>query len=172
MGTRSLTVVKDSRNKEIIVLYRQYDGYPTGHGNELVEFLKPFTIVNGLSGDRSKVANGMECLAAQLVCHFKTEPGNFYLHPSGSRDLGEEFIYEISEDKKSHKLQLRVFAGDVTFFGLPGTKQAKMPIIWEGNVENFDAKSAESAYEKLSESIPNGFIENATHKRIVEGKQQ
>lgn len=31
MGTRSLTVMKDTGN-EIAVLYRQFDGYPEGHG--------------------------------------------------------------------------------------------------------------------------------------------
>ena len=49
MGTRSLTVVRDTEGaKDICVLYRQMDGYPTGHGAELKEFLVPFTVVNGI----------------------------------------------------------------------------------------------------------------------------
>ena len=40
MGTRSLTTFDDEwKNEEIAVLYRQYDGYPQGHGKELFEFL-------------------------------------------------------------------------------------------------------------------------------------
>ena len=36
MGTRSLTVFNDSWNdEEIAVFYRQFDGYPAGHGREL-----------------------------------------------------------------------------------------------------------------------------------------
>ena len=38
MGTRSLTFVYDEQ-EAIINMYRQYDGYPTGHGAELAEFL-------------------------------------------------------------------------------------------------------------------------------------
>ena len=39
MGTRSLTYVYDdySVNTPIMCMYRQYDGYPTGHGAELSE---------------------------------------------------------------------------------------------------------------------------------------
>ena len=45
MGTRALTFVYDSYKEElgeivyrpIINLYRQYDGYPSGHGVELAE---------------------------------------------------------------------------------------------------------------------------------------
>ena len=40
MGTRSLTVFNNEMdNSEIVVLYRQYDGYPTGHGRDLLSFL-------------------------------------------------------------------------------------------------------------------------------------
>ena len=36
MGTRSLTTFKeDHNNEEIVVLYRQFDGYPEGHGIDL-----------------------------------------------------------------------------------------------------------------------------------------
>ncbi len=38
MGTRSLTILC-GRDAEIAVLYRQYDGYPEGHGRELAEIL-------------------------------------------------------------------------------------------------------------------------------------
>src|SRR5687767_2029853 len=65
MGTRSLTIVEEVGGAEICVLYRQYDGYPTGHGAELKSFLEGIQIVNGLSlGDQKRTANGMDCLAA------------------------------------------------------------------------------------------------------------
>ena len=102
MGTHCLTVVQEEWNKrslDILVMYRQYDGYPTGHGDELAAFLKPFTIVNGLRGSKGQpeaIANGMGCLAAQIVAHFKKVPGELYLYPSGTRGCGEEYIYTIS----------------------------------------------------------------------------
>lgn len=52
-------------------MYRQYDGYPSGHGQELADYLKTFRITNGISGDPINTANGMACLAAQIVAHFK-----------------------------------------------------------------------------------------------------
>ena len=62
MGTRSLTFVYDG-NKPLINMYRQFDGYPSGHGTELAEFLNSFDeVVNGLPlGDNRKLANGMGC---------------------------------------------------------------------------------------------------------------
>lgn len=99
MGTRCLTVVQDTR--EIAVMYRQYDGYIDGHGHELAKFLSGFTIVNGIEREKTKIANGAECLAAQIVSHFKKEAGQFYLYPAGTRDAGEEYIYFVTaiEDK-------------------------------------------------------------------------
>lgn len=157
MGTRSLTVVKDE-GLEIITLYRQYDGYPSGHGEELVEFLKPFSIVNGLSGKREKVANGMGCLAAQIVAHLKTEPGGIYIYPPGSRDCGEEWIYTVYE--KDGKLTLKVQAGRVTFFGLPGTKQDNMPVVFDDTLDKWNPKEVEETYAGLVNSIPNDFLDN------------
>lgn len=99
MGTRCLTVIKDDTGEEICVLYRQYDGYPSGHGKELKKFLAGKTIINGYGSEKDyeKHFNGMTCLAASLVAHFKTTIGGFYLYPAGTRDTREEYIYEISQ---------------------------------------------------------------------------
>ncbi len=99
MGTRSLTrVIEDG--KTIITLYRQYDGYPSGHGKELADFLKDIRIVNGIGTNQTKVANGGGCLAAQLVCNFKKEPGGFYLFPTDTVDAGQEYEYDVVVDDK------------------------------------------------------------------------
>ena len=94
MGTRCLTIVQD-RGQEVMVMYRQMDGYPEGHGAELKAFLADKVMVNGIGRDSKDVFNGMGCLACQIVAHFKTAPGDFYLHPSGTRDVGEEYIYYV-----------------------------------------------------------------------------
>ena len=102
MGTRSLTIVNDEHNeKEMMVFYRHYDGYPTGHGTDLLNFLKGKMIVNGLSSENENlnIANGMGCLAAQIVEHFKNGPAYFYLYPSDTRNYGEEYIYTIYAKK-------------------------------------------------------------------------
>ena len=52
MGTRSLTYVYDGQTP-IMCMYRQYDGYLSGHGQELANFLNELTLGNGIpeSGD-------------------------------------------------------------------------------------------------------------------------
>ena len=121
MGTRSLTVINSEwDDSEICVLYKQYDGYPEGHGTDLLNFLKDMHIVNGIgSKENRKISNGMDCLAAQVVAHFKTGPGDFYLHSAGSRDMCEEFIYTIYvKDKKLHiKVEDVYDKGHVRFDG-------------------------------------------------------
>jgi hypothetical protein len=98
MGTRSLTYVYDDENTPVVCMYRQYDGYPSGHGAELAEFLGSFeAITNGISGgEERKTANGMCCLAAQLVAEFKTEVGGVYLMPCKvKQDCGQDYEYHV-----------------------------------------------------------------------------
>jgi len=91
MGTRSLTYVYDGE-KPIVCMYRQFDGYPTGHGAELAEFL---TV-----GEN----NGMGCLAAQMIAHFKKSIGGFYIYPVDiGQDVWQEYEYHVYEDKCSIK---------------------------------------------------------------------
>ena len=47
MGTRSLTYVYDGQTP-IMCMYRQYDGYLSGHGQELANFLNELTLGNGI----------------------------------------------------------------------------------------------------------------------------
>lgn len=84
----------------LINLYRQYDGHMYGHGLELAKFLDGFTLVNGIRSDinpKDKIANGSECLSAQLVKHFKKDAGQFYLMPFKDEvgAYSEEYIYNI-----------------------------------------------------------------------------
>lgn len=100
MGTRSLTYVyNDTYNDEkpIVCMYRQFDGYPSGHGIELAKFLNNGRLVNGLgSTDNHRVFNGMGCLAAQIVANFKKVAGNIYLHvPRLDQDCWQEYEYHV-----------------------------------------------------------------------------
>ncbi len=80
-------------------MYQQYDGYPSYMGVKFAEFVKPIKIINGMSGDvkMGEIANGPECLAAQLVHEFKTEVGNTYLQICDGEpgDSHEEYIYTL-----------------------------------------------------------------------------
>jgi hypothetical protein len=98
MGTRSLTHVLDEDESTVLVtIYRQMDGYPTGHGQDLADFLTGRTLVNGFgSGTPDKASNGMGCLAASLVGTLKGgEIGGIYIEPPGSKDHGEDYVYTV-----------------------------------------------------------------------------
>lgn len=173
MGTRCLTTVRDG-NREILCMYRQYDGYPEGHGAELLQHFKGFKITNGISGDARKTANGVGCLAAQVVAVFKRsesapddrnasgggcEVGGFYLYAPETREVGEEFVYHLSVkpadpkdtrpswDQKG-RIWLEVQEGEVAFFGAPGTPPALMDWLYSGWLDDFDPKRLGEVYHK------------------------
>ena len=134
MGTRSLTFVYDG-DEAIINMYRQYDGYPTGHGAELAEFLTPFNMVNGIRvGETRKIANGMGCLAAQLVSHFKAgEAGQFYLYPTSAVDCGQDYEYHIYKDEQG--IRVRITDRGCNMFGL--TMSDKNEALFDGTLAEF-----------------------------------
>ena len=133
MGTRALTFVYQGETP-LINMYRQFDGYPTGHGAELAEFLAPFHMVNGLQlGDKRKVANGMGCLAAQLIAHFKDGAGGFYIHPVTAPECGQDYEYHVYEDTEG--LRVRITDRGFNMFGL--TMSDTNDAIFDGTVEEF-----------------------------------
>ena len=132
MGTRALTFVYDG-DKPIVNLYRQYDGYPTGHGAELAAFLEDFRIVNGIGRETTRVANGMGCLAAQIVAHFKDSVGGFYIHSVDSTECGQDYEYHVYQ--KDKELRVRVTDRGCNMFGL--TMSDTNDSIFDGNIEDF-----------------------------------
>jgi hypothetical protein len=97
MGTRSLTYVYDEDNNKqpFVCMYRQFDGYPKGHGAELAEFLTPIK-----TSEEGRNANGMGCLAAQMIAYFKEGINHIYLHfPELGQDSWQEYEYHLFSDK-------------------------------------------------------------------------
>jgi hypothetical protein len=135
MGTRSLTHFierhsepsKDKRykpivkNTEVVVMYRQYDGYPSGHGIELAEFLAKGKLVNGIGLNDELVFNGMGCLAAQVVAYFKEGAGGIYLHSAGTKDCWQDYDYYVIADTDTMQITLKCvgYGGKVIFEGTP-----------------------------------------------------
>ena len=150
MGTRSLTYIEESwetavadeeNNNEvhettqnILCMYRQYDGYLSGHGMELAEFLQDFNVVNGYNmNSPSRTANGIGCLAAQLISHFKDGVGNIYIHEPNATDCGEEFTYTIYKNKGEVCIRAYdVWSEKIIFDGTPEELLTKI----ESNVEH------------------------------------
>lgn len=129
MGTRSTTAIKDENGKTLVTLYRQFDGYPTGHGQDLANFLSARTVINGFNSQTAKThANGMGCLAAQLIGHLKGDQiGNVYVTNEGD---SQEYNYTVY--LKNHELYLRC---ESEYYGL----------LFDGLAKDFDGVAVESA---------------------------
>ena len=127
MGTRSLTFVYEDGHPgestpKLVCMYRQYDSYPTGHGAELAEFL--------LKGEH----NGMGCLAASMIAHFKKSVCGFYIHPVDSENCSQEYEYHISENS-------------VTIFEMGYTGENKK-VIFDGTYKELKEYCSEERYEE------------------------
>jgi hypothetical protein len=103
MGTRCLTVFVDGET-EIAVLYRQMDGYPSGHGKDLTDLLAGARVTNGISMKETGLAfNGMGDCAVRVISELKNQsggfnsPGQYYLYPPKTRDVGEDYVYYVGE---------------------------------------------------------------------------
>lgn len=103
MGTRSTTkfiIKRGDKLTPILNVYQQYDGYISGVGHELAEFLLSKKIINGIGRgqDAFDYANGFGCLVAQYIKEFKDKVGNLYITDFEDR---QEYNYEVifDEDK-------------------------------------------------------------------------
>ena len=103
MGTRSTTkfiIKRGDKLTPILNVYQQYDGYISGVGHELAEFLLSKKIINGIGRgqDTFDYANGFGCLIAQYIKEFKDKVGNLYITDFEDR---QEYNYEVifDEDK-------------------------------------------------------------------------
>ena len=132
MGTRSLTFVYDEDGKKLINMYRQYDGYPSGHGKDLAEFLEPITMVNGINMTKAVIAYGPGCLAAQLVAHFKDGPGGIYLEPTTAVDCGQDYEYHIATHGGGAELTIACQR-------IEGLRPFRRKKIFDGSIEEFKA---------------------------------
>lgn len=94
MGTRSTVKFFDRNGNNLISLYNQYDGYYSGVGAELLEFLE---------SDKSK-ANGFSDMALLYVC-FKKK-GVAYSTYATTKDDKQDFNYEIWETDEGLKFNI------------------------------------------------------------------
>lgn len=137
MGTRSLTVFYDNDGEEIAVMYRQHDGYPTGHGADLLDWGKDRYLVNGFNGadEALRAFNGMGCAAADCLSYFKDGIGSIYLYPAGTRNCGEDFIYELYpiKDFSALREKWRLFL-----------KVTDEKNIYEGYLDDFNPEEVEN----------------------------
>ena len=153
MGTRSLTRVietyrDDKKNKQVktklVNMYRQYDGYPDGHGMELADFLNGGKVVNGIGTDKN-VFNGAGCLAAQMIAHFKDGAGGIYIQPITANNCGQEYEYEVVVNFDTMELTMKCI--EVGYIDSKGNYRNGKKVLFEGKPADFA-----QFVEKLAES--------------------
>ena len=122
MSTRALVKFVNKKGKNVATIYKHFDGYPEGFGLDLANFLSDMVIVEGIDlVHKGHVANGMECLAAQVVAFFKQGVGDVYLYPSDTleSDTDVNYVY-IIKDKGDGDILFIVYNGSrVLFSGNP-----------------------------------------------------
>jgi hypothetical protein len=105
MGTRSITFFYDDvdqkNEKPFVAVYTQFDGYVSGFGVEISNFLKNMKVVNGytLQEEEGGFANGMGCLAAQFVCEVKNGIGNVYIVKSDTGTDNVDYVYHVYNNR-------------------------------------------------------------------------
>lgn len=114
MGTSAYTIILDEENNELLRIYSQSDGYPEWLGTRLGELCDRF-IVNGYGFDTSMVthANGMGCLAAQIVAGLKERIGGTYIIPA-TQNWTPEYTYIVSFQKYGSKPRIACRKGAET----------------------------------------------------------
>ena len=125
MGTRSRTIIMDD-GKVVASMYRQYDGYLSGHGLDLKQAFGKMKVVDGYSPeDKTSIANGLDCLAAQIVAHFKKGVGGVYLDSSDYMLQEYTYILYVKSGNRPRKpIHVRVLSsGSEIYDGL----LSKMP---------------------------------------------
>jgi len=97
MGTHSVVtfyekIYNSEKYERIVSVYQQYDGYVTGVGFSLCNFLNKYHLVNGIGIDDINIANGAQCLAALFIRDFKLNAGGLYILP---KKQNEDYNYDV-----------------------------------------------------------------------------
>ena len=119
MGTRSITHIHEMKSldvdeKIVCSFYRQYDGYPTGHGKDLAEWLTSKGLKNGIGSDFIKGThfNRAGTMAVKLCNHIQDESG-CEIMPTGEKSDYIDFEYHIYFDEE-FKIKIISYGSEIT----------------------------------------------------------
>jgi len=153
MSVRSLTVVLDKHDRELMTMYRHGGGSPEGHGQELADFLARGRLVNGFTLDEQDeiVFNGMGCLAAWIIIEFKDGPGIVYLLPPGTRNIGEDYVYTVYA--QNGRIKMRVGTTISTLSEIPGKSNKYPVVLFDDDVGKYVGREVEETEDKMMDEI-------------------
>lgn len=119
MGTRALINIRkaDKASDIITTIYHHMDGYPSYLGDRIKEILGDKQLVNGVS-DYKREVNGMGCAAAMLIGPLKGgEAGGVYIYAAGTKDVWEEYVYDIYAGDRCIAMSVKTGGGEELFDG-------------------------------------------------------
>jgi len=149
VSTRSITTVRskwtDGEENEpyeweiYATIYVHVDGYLSGVGKWLYDFLNGLVVVNGIRVDGNmpgRYANGPGRMAAHLVTAMQMGGMNPNLVPYEST-MGQEYHYQINVvyGRTGGSVSITVFDGPMTLFGDGGDECTNL--IFTGSVMEF-----------------------------------
>lgn len=107
--------------RPLINMYCHQDGNPETLGVKLAKFLLKIHMMRDDEVDyNAEFTNGMPCLAAQLVTHFKKAPYDVYLlAPTNRKDNATNFTYEIRYECNLFLIKIRDNVHGTLFKGTP-----------------------------------------------------
>lgn len=100
MGTRSTVHFYNAsketgKQKHIVSVYHQFDGYLSGVGQDLLDFIRKGERVNGMGRNSNlfEVFNGAYCMAAQYIAKHKDRAGGLYISSEEDRQGYDYMVY-------------------------------------------------------------------------------
>lgn len=142
MSTRSITSIRtqwadDDEWQTCAVIYRHHDGYLSGHGEWLFNFLDGLVVINGIPANPpERFANGAGRLAGQLVARLQKNGHDPNLMGGTIRDCGQEFHYQVDVGPDL-AVTVEVFEGPMTAFGIGGEDCTDS--VFKGTVAEYGA---------------------------------
>jgi|21_taG_2_1085346.scaffolds.fasta_scaffold02924_6 hypothetical protein len=99
MGTRSVTYIHEMESLDegvVCGFYRHFDGYPSGHGQDMANWLKDKKLVNGIGSDfdPSYMFNRAGAMSVKFVNHIQNVAGAEMIFERDA-DVGQDCTYHI-----------------------------------------------------------------------------
>lgn len=136
MGTRSLTHLHEEglESPIFLTIYKQFDGYPSGLGEEIAECLGKRELVNGYNNEKTQV-NGIGCAAALLISHLKgDDAGGVYISKTlGEHDAWHDYSYDIYVQDDELYMQI--------------TERYRNTVLGFGRIKDFDSEKLKNEDE-------------------------
>jgi len=118
MGTRNLTVVKNTEGEVVVAQYGQWDGYPSHTGKEIITFLSDSKNVDYLKAGLESTRFVSDEYVDKIYSEVTNRAGEEAFkesYPSLTRDTGWEIIKIVAENMNVPLVNSIDFAADELF---------------------------------------------------------